>query len=388
MIERTLYIASLSKKLRNNPAVVIIGPRQVGKTTLSKNIKIEKNRAYFDLESPNTLRALKLDPEAFLFEKKDSLVILDEVQIYPEIFSALRSIIDQDRQNNSFILLGSANPALIHGVSESLAGRVSYLELSPLNLLEVGIENQNKHWFRGGFPQAFLSEDDDVFLEWVRDYVRAYVERDINLIFQTNLNALLMRRLWTMLGHLNGGLLNASDLGRSLGVTANTVNHYIDILEAAFLLKRLLPWHVNIGKRLVKSPKIYLNDTGLLHGLLNIKSYNELLLHPIIGSSWENYVIQQIRTQVKTGIDLYFYRTHNGSEVDLVLVEGIKPIASIEIKNSNNPTISKGFYLSIEDLQTDRNFVITKSESYFTTKGVTICALADFLTHELPILME
>lgn len=387
MIARSNLLQKTAKRMGHYPVVVLLGPRQVGKTTLAKSISSDNRIEYFDLESPITYESIKIDIESFLNSKRDVLLILDEVQIVPEIFATLRSIIDKKRKNGSYLLLGSANPLLIKGVSESLAGRATYLELHPLNLSEVGYEHQDKHWFRGGFPSAYLAEDDEIFADWIIDYVRAYVERDINLIFNINLNSSLLKRLWTMLCHINSSQLNAADLGRSLGVSANTVTNYIDMLEAAFLIFRLQPWHVNVGKRLVKSPKIYLNDTGILHGLLNIKSFAQLQVHPIIGSSWENYVIVQIRSLVKDSLELYYYRTHNGSEVDLVLVQGITPIASIEIKNSNTPTPSKGFYISIEDLKTKRNFIITKNQTYHTLKGIVVCSLSDFLNVELGKIM-
>lgn len=383
MIKRQIYIDILRRKLSLNPAVVLLGPRQVGKTTLARSIYSENEMAYYDPESPNVLNALKLDIEAFLQQKKDKLIVLDEVQTHPPIFSALRSIIDVNRKAGKFLLLGSAHPSLVKGVSESLAGRISYMELSPLNLLEVGAENQHKHWFRGGFPLAYLAENEETFSEWMMDYIKAYIERDVNLLFNLNLNHILIRRLWTMLAHLNGSLLNSSELGRSLGVSSNTVNYYIEILEGAFLIKRLQPWYANVGKRLVKSPKIYFTDTGLLHTILGIKKLDALNLHPIVGASWENYVIQQIHIILEGKLDMFFYRTHHGSELDLVLVNGVKPLVGIEIKNSNSPTISKGFYLSIEDLKTEYNFIITQSATYFETKGIKICSLADFLTYEI-----
>ena len=388
MIERQSIQQKLTKKLLNNPAVVIIGPRQVGKTTLAKTVVSQRKVEYFDLESPNTLTAISIDVEAFLNAKADTLVVLDEVQLYPPIFGVLRSIIDQNRENGRFLLLGSANPALIRGVSESLAGRMSYLELYPFHLLEIGSEQQEKHWYRGGFPQAFLASEDDVFIEWVIDYVRAYVERDINRFFNTNLNPTLIRRLWVMLCHYAGGMLNTAEFGRSLGVSANTVNHYIEILEGAFLIHRLQPWHVNIKKRLVKSPKLYINDTGILHALLQIKSYDDLLLHPIIGASWENYVIQQIKSVVNGRLEMYFYRTHNGSEIDLLLTKSDRVVAAIEIKTSNNPKVSRGFINAIVDVKSDKNYLITRHRTYHTINNIKVISLYDFLRESLPYLMD
>jgi uncharacterized protein len=383
MIFRETYFRDLSARLQHNPTVVILGPRQVGKTTLARMLLSDINSEYYDLESPNTLNAIKLDLESFLSSKKDVLLILDEVQMLPEIFTTLRSVIDKDRKNSKFLLLGSANPSLITGVSESLAGRVSYMYLVPFTLSEIGYENMEKHWFRGGFPLAFLAPDDTSSNQWIRDYIRSYIERDLSIFFRKNFNSSFLGRLWTMLAHLNGQLLNSSDLGRSLGVSPNTINDYLDILEGAFLIRRLQPWFTNISKRLIKSPKLYLTDTGILHNLLNINSFSELLFHPIIGASWENYVIQQIYSQIKDKVELYFYRTHNGSEVDLVLVKGITPIASIEIKNSNSPSISRGFYIAIDDIKTKYNYIITRNSSKFQLKGITICSLSHFLRDEL-----
>lgn len=383
MIFRETYLSELYSRLQHNPAVVILGPRQVGKTTLARMLLSDKNSEYYDLESPNTFNAIQIDLESFLSSKNDFTLILDEVQMIPEIFSTLRSVIDKDRKNGRFLLLGSANPSLIKGVSQSLAGRVTYIDLAPFTLSEIGYENLEKHWFRGGFPLAFLANDDVSCNHWLRDYIRSYIERDLSIFFHRNFNSSFLGRIWTMLAHLNGQLLNLSDLSRSLGVSSNTVSDYLDILESAFLIRRLRPWHTNISKRLVKSPKLYLIDTGILHSLLKINSFSDLLFHPIIGASWENYVIQQIYVQINSRADIYFYRTHNGSEVDLVLVKGVTPIASIEIKNSNNPSISRGFYLAIEDIKTEHNYIITRNSSKFDLKGITICSLSYFLSNEL-----
>ncbi|MFD2284897.1 DUF4143 domain-containing protein [Pedobacter petrophilus] len=283
------------------------------------------------------------DAYTFLENLQDQTVIIDEVQLLPELFSLLRPLIDAKRTPGRFILLGSASPELVKGISETLAGRISYNELSPIGLTELPDEiTFEQHWFRGGFPESLLSENDQSSKEWIDDFIVSYVERDLAKMFGVELAPKLLRNFWSMLAHLNGNLFNGESFARSLSVSAPTVNRYLDFLEGGYLIRRLQPWYVNAKKRLVKSPKTYVRDTGILHRLLNIQDYDSLYGHPAIGASWEGYVIEQI-AQLKTAqTELFFYRTQTGAECDLVIVQGVKPIACIEIKLSNAPTVSKG----------------------------------------------
>lgn len=377
----------LSAKLQMAPAVAILGPRQVGKTTLA--IQAAKASGtdflYLDMESGQDVAKLGDDFESFFEFYQKHLVIIDEVQALPVLFSRLRSVIDKNKRNGRFMLLGSASPNLVHGVSESLAGRVSYLDLHPFSLSEVGTNYRMQfHWFRGGFPRAFLAESDAMFTDWMQSYVRTYIQTDLSNLFGYNLNPAITQRLWYMLAHLHGSVTNIQDLSRSVGVTAPVINRYIDFLEGAFLVFKLRPWFNNASKRLVKAPKIYIKDSGLLHSLLSIANLESLLVHPIVGASWEGYVIEQIMYHTNKNFGFHFYRTHTGTEIDLVIVNGAIPIAAIEIKLGNVPTPSKGFFIGISDLGTVNNFIITPTSDTYPYKNAIVCSLHDFLKVFLP----
>lgn len=380
-------IDTLIKKLSISPGVAILGARQVGKTTLALQAAemLEKPFVYLDLESGQDLAKISDDPESYFDFHKEKLVIIDEIQAYPILFTRLRSVIDKHRVNGRFLLLGSASPHLVKGVSESLAGRISYLDLNPFRLLEIFPEfSQQRHWFRGGFPGTFLAESDTNYQDWVESFVRSYIERDLNLLFGYSFNPVLAKRLWQMLAHYHGQLFNAEELSRSLGISSPAVNRYVDFMVGAFLVYKISPWFANSGKRLVKSPKIYVKDSGIVHFLTAVKSYEELLGNPIIGASWEGYVMEQILYHKPQETDVYYYRTHTGTEIDAVLVKGNQPIGCIEIKFSNAPSISKGFFIGIEDLQTTKNFVITPSSDSYPHKGSIVCSLVTFLQDYLP----
>lgn len=382
LINRNLA-TQLRSRLKKTPAIAILGPRQVGKTTLAR--QLESHYIYLDMENPRDLVKLQ-DAYTFLENLQDQTVIIDEVQLLPELFSLLRPLIDAKRTPGRFILLGSASPELVKGVSETLAGRISYNELSPIGLTELPKEiADDQHWFRGGFPEALLSETDSLSKEWIDDFIVSYVERDLAKMFGIELAPTLLRNFWSMLAHLNGNLFNGESFARSLGVSAPTVNRYLDFLEGGYLIRRLPPWFVNAKKRLVKSPKTYIRDTGILHRLLNIPSYNDLFGHPAIGASWEGYVIEQIYQLKTKQTELFFYRTQTGAECDLVLVQGITPIACIEIKLSNAPTVSKGFINCTQDLEPKYKYIITpKSETYHTSNNIVVTNLRHFLLNILP----
>lgn len=384
-------VAEIIELLEHFPSVMLYGPRQVGKTTIAKTIAqgFSKTAHYFDLEKESDAFPLRTNAHDFLMNLKDDLVVLDEVQLNPPLLSSLRAIIDEHRIPGRFILLGSADPTLVTGISESLAGRVIYKEVAQITL--TGAFEQNismlQHWFRGGFPEALSLKSDKMWTAWSDSFIQAYIYRDLNLFFGVNLSAQLIKKMWSMLAHLNGDIENMQNLGRSLGVTGTSAKKYLDYMEGAYLIRRLMPWHVNNSKRLVKSAKLYVRTWGVLHYLLQISSYEQLQLHPALGASWEGYVIEQIHSVLPKDVQLYFYRTHHGAEVDLVLVKGINPIATVEIKYSNAPALTRGYYECLADLKTDKNFVITpNSQSVVTKDGVKIISLKTFLEKEVSVI--
>lgn len=384
MIERKLH-KEIIYLLKHFPAVAILGARQVGKTTLAKQIAAvqKKPTLYLDLENPLDVRRLA-DPYTFLTENKGRCIIIDEVQTIPSLFSVLRSVIDEERENGRFILLGSASPELVKGVSESLAGRIAYRELSPVNYIELP-ENilRYRHWLRGGFPKPLLARTDKAATEWMNSFVKSYIERDLSKLFGAELTSSVISRLLNMLSHIDGSVWNAEMIARSLGITAPTVNRYMDFLEGAFLIHRLSSFYINTKKRLVKAPKVYIRDSGLLHNLCGVQTVVQLKGHPVVGASWEGYIVEQVKQLRPPGTALYYYRTQAGAECDMVITKGIKPIACIEIKLNNAPVITKGNYQSFTDLKAKQNFVVVPDiEQYKTKDGIIICNVNTFLrTH-------
>jgi predicted AAA+ superfamily ATPase len=370
------------------PAVALLGPRQVGKTTLAKELSEDEaggGSLYFDLENDEDM--VRMQNAAFIFDQyQDSCIVLDEVQREPGLFRQLRPAIDKNRRPGRFILTGSASPALVKGVSESLAGRIAFVELSPINLIEAldsGID-QEQHWFRGGFPNALTSKTDEAFSRWAAHFIRAYIQRDLAVLFGVNLSEIIIRNFWYMLAANNGSIWTAENYARSLGVSSPTVKRYLDFLEGAFMIRRLPAWYVNMEKRVVKAPKVYIRDSGLLHELNRIPNSRELPLHLVAGSSWEGYVIEQIYQLKPSRLEMYYYRTHSGAECDLVLIDGLKPVAAIEIKYSNTPSLSKGFYNVLDDLKVQKSFVITPGEKqYALGEKITVSGLQPFLKNNL-----
>ncbi len=376
----------LQKRLRNNPVVALLGSRQVGKTTLARELSLNKATHYLDLERPSDLAKLA-DPELYLSSMGERLVILDEIQRVPNLFPVLRSLVDERRRNGEkaghFLLLGSASPDLFQQSSETLAGRISYLELPPFQLQELPAapQDMNRHWERGGYPDSYLAEDVESSLQWREDFITSYVERHVP---QQGIDAtpMLLRRLCSMLGHQQGATLNLSRLGSSLGIDGKTVRRYLDLLEGLYLLRMLPPWSGNTGKRLVKSPKIYWRDSGVLHALVGLRSLEELLGHPLCGPSWEGYCVEQILNQLPSGTSFSHYRTHAGAEVDLVLELPKGETVAIEIKRTLSPKLTPGFIESMKTIQADRGILlIPKGDSFPLSKQVTAMSLPEYLHH-------
>jgi len=386
MIERPHLIDSINHKLEKFPCVILLGLRQVGKTTISKSLFVSDVK-YLDLEKPKDKYLLEAGVSEYLENFSKSVVIIDEVQLLPSIFSELRPIIDSNKKKGRFILLGSANPTLVRGVSESLTGRAAYIDILPLSIEEVGVENYQKRWLRGGLPIAYTAETNFDAFEWLSEYLRSYIDRDFLTLFGIQINVNIVRRMLKIVASINGSTLNTSDLSRSLGVSNSTTNNYLDLLEGGYFIFRLQPYFPNITKRVVKSPKLYISDEGILHSLANINTYESLLDHVLVGASWEGFVINQIRSKVGNKVELYFYRTQVGAEIDLLIVRDNTPHIAIEIKNSNTPSISKGFYLACEDVGVEHKYIITKSEGGFTLKNAKVRGLVDFLTKELDNLL-
>lgn len=346
--------------LRESPAVCLLGPRQVGKTTLALKLQTQLGGIYLDLESETDLAKLA-DPEAYLGSHLDRLVILDEVYRFPRLFPALRGLIDRARREGRgmgrYLLLGSASLDLLRQSGETLAGRLRFVELTPLHLGETPETPQDTLWLRGGFPPSLLSADDPASLRWRRDFIRTYLERDIPQ-FGPRLGGETLRRFWTMLAHRQGAPLNTAELARSLGLDARTVSAYVDLLTDLFLLRRLSAWHANVGKRLVKSPRLYLRDSGLVHALLGIDTLDHLLAHPVVGASWEGFVIENLLANAPDGTEAHYYRTSGGAEVDLLLRLPTGNLWAVEIKRSTAPAPSRGFHEAFADLRPQRAWVV------------------------------
>ncbi|MCA9468467.1 MAG: ATP-binding protein, partial [Nitrospira sp.] len=352
MIERSFQQVVLDR-LDQFPAVALLGPRQVGKTTLAESIASQRASIYLDLESPADRHKLR-DPALYLTEHEDRLVILDEVHRIPELFQTLRGLIDQGRRRGHtvgrFLLLGSASLDLLQQSGESLAGRIAYVDLPPLHILEVAAKNQNTLWVRGGFPESFLAKTHAHSLTWRENFIRSYLERDIPDL-GPRIPAETLYRFWTMLAHGQGGLLNAAQLARSLAVDGKTIAKYLDLMVDLLLVRRLRPYHTNSKKRLVKSPKVYVRDSGITHALLGIQDRDGLLGHPVVGTSWEGFVIENLVNVMPTRVIPNFYRTTAGAEIDLVLEFPGGNLWAIEIKHGLVPQLSKGFYHALADLQ-------------------------------------
>ncbi len=380
MIPRRLS-AALHTALTEAPAVGLLGPRQVGKTTLAFALGEERPSIYLDLES-DADRARLSDPELYLAQHADKLVILDEIHRAPGLFRALRGLIDAGRRRGKghgrFLVLGSASIDLLKQSSESLAGRIRFVELAPLDAGEVGHQRLDALWLRGGFPMSLTAESDAASMRWRADFIRTYLERDIPQL-GPRVPAETLRRLWTMLAHQQGGLLNAASLARALAVDGKTVAAYLDLLVDLLLVRRLPPWHANVRKRLVKAPKVYVRDSGLVHALLGVANRDALLAHPVAGGSWEGFAIESLIAAAPKGTEASFFRTAAGAEIDLLvkLPGQVKPWA-IEVKRGLAPKVERGFHLACDDVKPTRRLVVYSGiERFPLAEGVEAISLVD-----------
>ena len=374
MIPR-LAESAVRKKLLQTPAVVLLGPRQVGKTTLARQIAGDwpGGAVYLDLERSADRLRLE-DADDYLRAHVGRLVILDEIHRAPGVFESLRGIIDENRlagvRSGQFLLLGSASLDLMRQSSETLAGRVSYMDISPIHIQEVipvQIEAEQL-WLRGGFPDSLLAADEEHSLDWRRDFIRSYLERDVPM-FAPRLPSETIGRLWTMLAHQQGGLLNQARIASSLGVSNPTIDRYIDLLVDLQLIRRLRPWSSNAGKRLVRTPKVYVRDSGILHGLLELKTRNDVLGHPVCGPSFEGFCIDNLIAAAGVERTAYFYRTQVGAEIDLVLEKGGRPDIAIEVKRASAPRPERGFSIACDDLKITRRYVVYPGEESFALRN-------------------
>jgi uncharacterized protein len=379
MIKRRI-VPKIRSLLDQSPAVVLVGPRQVGKTTLALEIAAGRPATYLDLESESD-RARLSEPELYFTDHADELLVLDEIQRLPGLFEVLRGVIDRGRREGKatgrFLLLGSASLELLAQSGETLAGRVAFAELAPFDLTEVGTEKLDRLWVRGGFPESFLAKGDEASLRWRRDFIRTYLERDIPQL-GPRIPAETLRRLWTMLAHNQAGMLNAANLARGLGVSGATIGRYLDLMVDLLLVRRLPPRLANAGKRLVRSPKVYLRDAGLLHALLGIADKESLLGHPVVGGSWEGLAIENLIDIAGVDAEPSFYRTSDGAEIDLVLSWPDGREWAVEVKRTLAPKLERGTRSALADIKPERSFVVYPGDERFSLgEGVEAISLAE-----------
>jgi predicted AAA+ superfamily ATPase len=375
MLERSSYKTAVERALARSPICALLGPRQCGKTTLARAVAAERSSHYFDLESPRDQLRLQ-NPEGALSALR-GLIILDEVQVQPELFPILRVLADRPKSDAVFLILGSASPDLIQKSAESLAGRVEFIDLHGFDLTEVGIDRSLDLWNRGGFPRSFLAASDADSLAWREGFVRTFLERDLPQ-FGVRVPAPVMRRFWAMLAHSHGQLWNASQLGRSMGLADKTVKSYLEDLTQTYMVRQLQPWFENLSKRQVKSPKIYLRDSGLLHHLLHLDSADAVSGHPKVGASWEGFAIEQILRKTESA-EAYFWATQSGAELDLLLFENGKRVG-YEFKYSEKPKVSRSMRIAMDDLRLDALRIVCPSDvSVELGNGIQVVGLQALL---------
>lgn len=367
MIQRPDYLLRLKTALGRSPVTALLGPRQCGKTTLARQLSEHQKSTFFDIESLPDRRRLQ-NPELMLGSLTD-LVVLDEIQEMPELFQVLRVLVDRPDNQARFLILGSASPEIIKSASESLAGRLEFIELQGFDLSETGTNSWEKLWLRGGFPRSFLADSEEDSLAWREGFIRTFLERDIPQL-GISIPSVTMRRFWTMLAHYHGQTWNAAEIGRSMGLSDKTVRSYLDILTGTFMIRQLQPWFENLGKRQVKSPKIYFRDTGLLHSLLDIPNGHNLLGHPKVGASWEGFVLEQAMQILHPNAE-YFWGTHAGAELDLVFQSGGNRYG-IEIKFNEAPTLTPSMRIASSELSLEHLWIIYPgNETYPVMKNIT-----------------
>ena len=373
MIDRPIYIDSIYHALEHNPVVALLGPRQCGKTTLARLVASKIESEYFDLENPLDLS--RLSNPLLTLENTRGLVVIDEIQRKQELFEILRVLVDRSEKKAQFLVLGSAAPRLIRGASESLAGRIGFVDLSGFNISEVGMENIIPLWHRGGFPRSFLADSDTESYGWRYNFIRTFLERDIPQLGIT-IPAETLLRFWTMLAHFHGQVWNGAEFARSLGTSEVTARKYLDILSGAYVVRQLQPWHANTKKRQVKSPKIYIRDSGILHALLFLETAQQLQAHPKVGGSWEGFVVEEIIQSCKTR-NVYFWATHAGAELDFMFVKGGETLG-IEIKYTDAPKTTKSMRVAIKDLQLKHLYVVYPgSKTYPLDESITALSIKD-----------
>jgi uncharacterized protein len=383
---RQYYLEQLQSLLTMAPAVVLVGPRQIGKTTLALALRPEPKAIYRDLERPQDADQVR-DIELFVSQYPNALLILDEVQRLPQLFAPLRGLIDtqrrQGKRHGQFLLLGSASLELLQQASESLAGRITVMELPGFNLLEVNSaeeDHTNTLWLRGAYPDSFLADTDGASLHWRTQLIRSYLEREVPQ-FGFRIPAETLRRFWSMLAHHQGAIFNAAGMAKNLAVSGQSIARYLDVLVDLLLVRRLQPWHSNVGKRLVKSPKVYVRDSGLVHALLDIGTLEQLHNHPVVGNSWEGYVLEQLLSCVNQDrYQPYYYRTQRGAELDLLLVRAGVPEIAIEIKRASAPKPEKGFHIACDDLQIKQRYLVYPGHRrYLLPTGVEVVPMIDLM---------
>jgi hypothetical protein len=373
MILRQQALERIARAFRVHPIAALLGPRQCGKTTLARMLAEREPCTYFDLENPVDSRRLSVPLRAL--EDLSGLVVIDEVQRRPELFELFRVLVDRPRRRARFLLLGSASPQLVKGVSESLAGRIGFIDLSVLNLNEVGAQQRDRLWIRGGFPRSFLAEDEEASTAWREDFIRTFLERDIPQLGIT-IPSETIRRFWTMVAHYHGHVWNAAEFARSLGSAEKTARRYLDILAGAYMVRVLSPWFQNVGKRQIKAPKIYIRDTGILHTLLQIRTLSDLQGHPKLGASWEGFALEHVIAAFGTR-DAYFWATHAGAELDLLVMSQGRRLG-FEFKYADAPGRSRSMLVALEDLKLEHLWIVYPgAQEYSLDEKITVCPLHD-----------
>lgn len=377
MIQRNGYINRIAEAIERSPIAALLGPRQCGKTTLARMVCEQRPCTYFDLESPADLRRLE-NPDMML-SSLSGLVVIDEIQTLPELFPILRVLVDRPDCDCQFLILGSASPGIIKHVSETLAGRVEFVDMTGFDLSELGLSARKDLWIRGGFPRSYLAASEADSIVWREGFIRTFLQRDIPQL-GINIPAPAMRRFWIMLAHYHGQIWNASRIASSMGVNDKTVRSYLDILTETYMVRQLHSWHENIKKRQVKSPKIYFRDTGILHSLLSLEDFHAISGHPQVGASWEGFALEQVLAMVRPS-DVYYWATYSGAELDLFMIRnGIR--VGIEFKYSDAPRKTKSMGMAIESLSLDRLFIVYPGEqSWPVDDTISVCSLGHIAEH-------